>query len=225
MTSAPEYSAQPPPDDAQRVEIESERGAIEGAFSPPPEGGPVVVMVGGGDGGLDGPVGLYPALAHDLAEVGIGTLRVDFRIHRFPGPVDEGVHDVRVAVAWLAEQGVEHVGLLGHSFGGAVVIEAAAQEPQHVVSIATLATQTAGAQRVDELAPRPLLLIHGLDDVRLSPDCSRLLYSLAGEPKELVLLEGATHSLRQRQPEVRALLVEWFARTLAPGLGDRSVTA
>ncbi len=201
-------------DGARHVEIDSARGAIQCAFSAPAPDGPVVVMVGGGDGGLDGPVGLYPALAEDLAAAGIGTLRVDFRIHRFPGPVDEGVHDVRAAVAWLAGQGVARVGLLGHSFGGAVVIEAAAQEPGRVVSIATLATQTAGAQRVDELAPRPLLLVHGLDDVRLTPDCSRLLYSLAGEPKELVLLEGATHSLRQRHPEVRELLVEWFAKTL-----------
>lgn len=201
-------------DHPRHVEVDSARGAIHCAFSAPALDGPVVVMVGGGDGGLDGPVGLYPALAEELAAVGIGTLRVDFRIHRFPGPVDEGVHDVRAAVAWLTGRGVTRVGLLGHSFGGAVVIEAAAQEPDCVVSIATLATQTAGAQRVDQLAPRPLLLIHGLDDVRLSPDCSRLLYSLAGEPKELVLLESATHSLRQRHSEVRELLVEWFVRTL-----------
>lgn len=206
-------------DDAQRLEIASERGVIGCAFTAPPLDGPVVVMVGGGDGGLDGPVGLYPALAGDLGEVGIGTLRVDFRIHRFPGPVDEGVHDARAAVGWLAARGVTHIGLLGHSFGGAVVIEAAAQEPARVTSVATLATQTAGAQRVDELAPRPLLLVHGLDDVRLTPDCSRLLYSLAAEPKELVLLEGATHSLRQRHPEVRALLVDWFAKTLGSNGG------
>ncbi len=216
MTAAPEPpDAEPPPDHAQRVEVDSERGAIACAFTPPRGAGPVVVMVGGGDGGLDGPVGLYPALAEDLAAVGIGTLRVDFRIHRFPGPVDEGVFDVGAAVAWLVARGVERVGVLGHSFGGAVVIEAAAQEPECIASIATLATQTAGAQRVGELAPRPLLLVHGLDDVRLTPDCSRLLYSLAGEPKELVLLEGATHSLRQKHSEVRALLVEWFMETLA----------
>ncbi len=204
-------------DQARRLEIDSARGPISCAFAEPRLHAPVVVMVGGGDGGLDGPVGLYPALATDLASAEIGTLRVDFRIHRFPGPVDEGVHDVRAAIAWLAARGVERIGLLGHSFGGAVVIEAAAQEVERVTAVATLATQTAGAQRVDELAPRPLLLIHGLDDVRLSPDCSRLLYSLAEEPKELVLLEGATHSLRQRHREVRALLVEWFAQTLGTG--------
>jgi alpha/beta superfamily hydrolase len=203
-------------DAARHVEIPSERGPIACAFTEVLPGAPVVVMVGGGDGGLDGPVGLYPALAADLETAGIGTLRVDFRIHRFPGPVDEGVHDVLAAIEWLRAQGVTGVGLLGHSFGGAVVIEAAVQAPS-VASIVTLATQTAGAQRVGELAPRPLLLVHGLDDIRLSPDCSRYLYSLAGEPRELVLLEGATHSLRQRHPEVRDLLVEWFTKTLLRG--------
>lgn len=203
-----------PLDAAQLLEISSARGPIACAYSAPLEGAPVVVMVGGGDGGLDGPLGLYPALARDLFEAGVGTLRVDFRIHRFPGPVDEGVHDVLAAIDWLDGCGVVRTGLLGHSFGGAVVIEAAAQDVSRVASIATLATQTAGAQRVSELAPRPILFVHGLDDARLSPDCSRYLYSLAGEPKDLVLLEGATHSLRQRHPEVRALLVDWFARTL-----------
>jgi alpha/beta superfamily hydrolase len=209
----------PPPDTAQLLEIPSERGAIRCAYTSPVPGAPVVIMVGGGDGGLDGPVGLYVALAADLAAAGIGTLRVDFRVHRFPGPVEEGVHDVCAAVAWLARGGVRSVGLLGHSFGGAVVIEAGVRE-RDVASVATLATQTAGAQRVGELAPTPLLLIHGLDDIRLSADCSRLLYSLAEEPRELVLLEGATHSLRQRHPEVRELLVEWFAKTLGARGGE-----
>src|SRR5688572_21296599 len=141
-------------DGAELLEIPSARGQIACAFTPAAEGAPVVGMVGGGDGGLDGPLGLYPALARDLLEAGIGTLRIDFRIHRFPGPVDEGVHDVLAAIEWLTARGIERVGLLGHSFGGAVVIEAGAQEPSRVASLATLATQTAGAQRVNEIAPR-----------------------------------------------------------------------
>ncbi|MDE2695619.1 MAG: alpha/beta hydrolase [Chloroflexota bacterium] len=176
-------------------------------------------MVGGGDGGLDGPANaLYPDLAADLAARGVAALRLDFRVHAFPGPRGEGVHDVLRGVDFLAGEGVERVGLLGHSFGGAVVIEAGVQSGR-VASVATLATQTAGAQRVAELAPTPLLLVHGLDDIRLPPDCSRLLHDLAGDPKRLELLEGATHSLRQRREEVRALLLDWFTDTLAPPAG------
>ena len=128
--------------------------------------------------------------------------------------MDEGVFDVLRGVEFLAGEGAERVGLLGHSFGGAVVIEAGVRSGL-VASVATLATQTAGARRVADLAPTPLLLVHGLDDIRLPPDCSRLLHDLAGEPKRLELLDGATHSLRQRREDVRSLLLEWFTETLA----------
>jgi hypothetical protein len=200
--------------DVGAVELPSPRGPVRCALHHVDGAAAAVVMVGGGDGGLDGPAeAIYPTLGADLAERGIATLRLDFRIHQFPGDVDEGVHDLLVGVRYLAGLGIARLGVLGHSFGGAVVIEAAAREPA-ITSVATLATQTAGAQRVGELAPRPLLLVHGLADTRLSPDCSRLLYRLAGEPKRLELLEGATHSLRQRRAELRALVVDWFAETL-----------
>jgi len=204
---------------AREIEVPSERGGVRCALDwvdGAPSGSILagVVMVGGGDGGLDGPAeSLYPTLGNDLAGVGIATLRVDFRVHQFPGDVEEGVADVLTGVRYLIEQGVERLGVLGHSFGGAVVIESAAEEPA-IRSVVTLATQTAGAQRVAELAPVPLLLVHGLDDVRLTPDCSRMLYRLAGEPKRLELLDGATHSLRQRREDVRELVRRWFVETL-----------
>jgi len=173
-----------------------------------------VIMVGGGDGGLDGPAEkMYPDLARDLQALGVAGLRVDFRIHQFPGDVEQAVHDVRAGIRFLEGEGVRRIGLLGHSFGGAVMIEAAVDE-ESVASVVTLATQTAGAQRVAEVAPRPILLVHGLADIRLTPECSRMLHRLAGEPKQLVLLEGATHSLRQRREEVRRLVADWFVETL-----------
>ena len=200
----------------EHLELPSERGPVPCTFHAPSDSpAAAVIMVGGGDGGLDGPAdALYPDLSEDLRARGISALRVDFRIHQFPGDVDEAVHDVRVGIAFLVEQGIERVGLLGHSFGGAVMIEAGVRE-RVVASVATLATQTAGAQRVGELAAVPLLLIHGLDDIRLSPDCSRILYGMAGEPKRIELLEGARHSLRQSREEVRSMLLDWFADTLA----------
>ena len=204
-----------PAAEPQIVDLDSERGAIRCAWHAVEDAEAAVVMVGGGDGGLDGPANaLYPDLAADLAARAIAALRLDFRIHTFPGPMGDGVFDVLRGVEFLASEGVERVALVGHSFGGAVVIEAGVQSGL-VASVATLATQTAGAQRVAELAPTPLLLVHGLADDRLPPDCSRLLHDLAGDPKRLELYEGATHSLRQRREEVRALLLDWFTDTLA----------
>ena len=203
------------PAEPRIIELDSARGAIRCAWHPVAGAEAAVVMVGGGDGGLDGPANaLYPDLAADLAARGIAALRLDFRIHTFPGPMGDGVFDVLRGVEFLASEGVQRAGLAGHSFGGAVVIEAGVQS-ERVASVATLATQTAGAQRVGELAPTPLLLVHGLADDRLPPDCSRLLHEMAGDPKRLELFEGATHSLRQRREEVRTLLLDWFTDTLA----------
>ena len=194
--------------------LQSDRGPIRCAFHPVAGADAAIIMVGGGDGGLDGPAEkLYPDLAGDLHALGMGALRLDFRIHKFPGDMDNAVYDVLEGVRALLDRGYRRVGLVGHSFGGAVVIEGAARESS-VASVATLATQTAGAQRVGELSPRPILLIHGLADIRLSPDCSRQLYELAREPKRLVLFEDATHSLRQRREELRKLLAAWFVETL-----------
>ncbi|MBM3140033.1 MAG: alpha/beta hydrolase [Chloroflexi bacterium] len=199
------------------IAIPTERGEVRALFDPPGHDcHAAAILVGGADGGFEGPAeSLYPALAADLASMGCGTLRLDFRIHKFPNDVDEGVYDVRAGLAYVERLGVTRVALVGHSFGGAVVIDAAVGSPQ-VACVATLATQTAGAQRVGLLAPTPLLLIHGLNDIRLSPECSRLLHRLAGEPKRIVLLEGATHSLRQRREDVRRLLLHWFAHLLRP---------
>lgn len=47
---------------------------------------------------------------------------------------------------------------------------------------------------VDRIAPRPLLLIHGTSDQRITEEQVRRLFSAAEEPKSLWLVEGATHS-------------------------------
>jgi uncharacterized protein len=46
---------------------------------------------------------------------------------------------------------------------------------------------------VARIVPRPLLLIHGLEDRLIDPADSRMLYEAAGEPKELWLVEGVDH--------------------------------
>jgi pimeloyl-ACP methyl ester carboxylesterase len=202
--------------DGEPIEVPSARGPVRAIYHAPRRAdGPVVLCVGGFDGGFDGPAdGLFPALAEDLAPAGLGVMRVDFIDRRSPGIVPNGAADVTATIEELARRGVRRFGLLGHSFGAAVMIWAGARTPA-VETVVCLSAQTAGATDVSKLSPRPVLFIHGLDDIRLSPDCSRYLYSLAGEPKRLVLLEGARHSLRQRAPEVRELVREWLVQILA----------
>ncbi|MDB5294587.1 MAG: dienelactone hydrolase [Phycisphaerales bacterium] len=87
------------------------------------------------------------------------------------------------------------VALVGHSFGGAVAIRAAAG-CFAVRACVALATQGYGADPAAALGPRcPLLLCHGTADEVLPPACSRAVYAAAGQPKELLLRAGASHGL------------------------------
>jgi len=55
---------------------------------------------------------------------------------------------------------------------------------------------------IDQIAPRPLLLIHGIDDRRITQDQALDLFDAAKEPKCMWLVEGADHG------EVRSPLLE-----------------
>ncbi len=196
------------------VRLPTDRGPVACCYHEGKTSRGAAVFVGGTDGGFDGPAnGIYATLALDLLAEGVSSLRLDFRLHVAPGDVEEGTHDVLAGVAFLRKRKAGRIGLVGHSYGGAVVIDAAAHSPD-VDAVVTLSTQTAGTSLVAKVAPRPLLLVHGELDTRLPPECSRYVYERASEPRELVILKGAKHSLRQRRAELRVLLREWLIAQL-----------
>jgi pimeloyl-ACP methyl ester carboxylesterase len=65
---------------------------------------------------------------------------------------------------------------------------------------------------VHRIAPRPLLIIHGTQDQRITQEQAHRLFAAAEEPKGLWLVEGASHSsvrdptLDQLMPEVIGFL-------------------
>lgn len=200
--------------------IPTDLGVIAVRWQPPVEADQrgAVLCVGGFDGGFDGPAeDIYADLGEALPESGIGVLRLDFRVKTSPGPIDDGTFDVLAGIDWLVKQGIDRVALIGHSYGGAIVIRAAARSSA-VVATCALSTQTMGIEplEVASLAPRPLLLIHGAADWRLPPRLSEWVYTLAGEGRELHILDGATHSLRQRREDLWTLLTDWVERVLPP---------
>ena len=203
------------PDDP--IRIPSAAGPINALWRAPTQ--PIrgsALCVGGFDGGFGGPAnGIYADLAEQLPLLGIGVLRLDFRVKTSPGPIDEGTADVSAGVEWLVETGAAPVALIGHSYGGAIVIRAAARA-EAVAGAAALATQTAGIEPADlqRLPPRPLLLVHGAADWRLPPRLSEWVYAQAAEPKALHVLPEATHSLRQQRDQLWRLLTAWLEEVL-----------
>lgn len=63
---------------------------------------------------------------------------------------------------------------------------------------------------IGALAPIPLLIIQGEDDTIVPAHHARSLFEAAGEPKALLLIEGAGHIQALSSPDVRRALVEWL---------------
>jgi fermentation-respiration switch protein FrsA (DUF1100 family) len=70
---------------------------------------------------------------------------------------------------------------------------------------------------IGRISPRPLLFVQGSADEVVSVDDARRLYARAGEPKELVIVEGAGHRLRHDE-RAMALVVEWLKSLIPPHL-------
>ncbi|CAA9226585.1 MAG: hypothetical protein AVDCRST_MAG42-881 [uncultured Chthoniobacterales bacterium] len=198
------------------LKLHTDRGDIDARFHPAPAGSATkqlgVVWVGGAGGGLDGPArGLYPAASEQLQQAGIASLRLHYRR---PNELRDCVLDTLAGVAFLAREGATRVAVVGHSFGGAVVISAGASSP-NIKAVVPMSSQTSGTELTPAVAPRPMLLIHGTNDDVLPDRCSRQIYAAAGEPKEIKLYPGAGHGLDEVRQELLDLLVRWIPEKLA----------
>lgn len=200
-------------DDLEHLEIYTMEGLLTGLWHGPAEAERVVVCLGGAMGGLLGPDGgVYQQLGRALAEQGIGVLRISYRR---PNDLSLCVHDALAMMELAARHGGQRFVTVGHSFGGAVAIQAAAHlERESVPGVVTLATQSAGCEPAEQLSDRDLLFFHGTADQILPHFASETVRMLAGTG-ELVLLDGADHLLKPAGPQILERLVDHLPRVLA----------
>lgn len=196
---------------ALQLILNTTRGDIRGILHPVEGGVNAVVCVGGAMGGVDGPAGkLYARLPHLLAIDQLTVLRLDYRK---PNDLEECVLDTLAACSFLKGIGASGVVLVGHSFGGAVVIKAGELAPI-VRGVVSMSPQLHGTREVEHLN-RPLLLVHGMADTILSHAASEDIYARALEPKRIVLYADADHLLTQAEEQIDTLLSEWIPACLA----------
>lgn len=62
---------------------------------------------------------------------------------------------------------------------------------------------------VAEIAPRPLLLVHGSQDETVDVSHAHRLYDRAGEPKQIIIVSGAEHRLRQDDRAI-TVVIDWL---------------
>jgi dienelactone hydrolase len=203
----------PEPDGSYRLVLRTTRGDIPGLLHVCEGGTGAAVLVGGASGGLDGPAErIYGRLADPLVEAGVTVLRLHYRL---PNEFEECVLDTLAGLSFLKGIGAEHAVVVGHSFGGAVAIRAGGLSPL-VAGVVAMSSQLHGTEHVAELAPRPLLLVHGMLDQVLEATASEIIYARAAEPKRLVLYADAGHGLIQCKDELFDLLREWIPQHARP---------
>ena len=183
--------------------------------------------------------------ARRMQELGFSVLSVDYRgfgksSAELPSETMT-VEDARAAWAWLGQQ---YPGrpryIFGHSLGGAIAIELAAQVndeagtlveggftsiPDVVSSykwgwlpLGPLITQRFEAvKRVAEVGS-PLLIVHGSEDRTIAPELGKKLFEAAKGKKRFELVEGGSHHNTNAvgQPQYRVALADLFGLPLAP---------
>lgn len=159
--------------------------------------------------------GIYPSLADKLALLlAIPCIRLDYRQ---PAQSTYCSADVVACMDYLYEQySSKKFVLVGWSFGGSPCFTVAAEQPDRVYGVATVASQTAGTDGISKMSPRPVLLLHGTDDTCLSPACSETLYRCYGTEgkRELRLFEGDDHGLSKNAVEAEKTIFKFIASTL-----------
>lgn len=112
---------------------------LRGTLVVPPEKSSEVTILVHGGGVTRDEGGFFARLSSGLAEVGIPSLRFDFRGHgesegRQEDLTISGVaNDIRSAIEYACSQtGSERANLIGASFGGGISAFCAARNPQHI---------------------------------------------------------------------------------------------
>ena len=206
----------PDGDIGEGLRFQTNRGSMDAILHRAPNADQAVIWVCGARGGFGGPgPGTYARMAQQFAGNGITSLRLDYRM---PNDVFECALDLLAGVTHLKDTGHQPVVVVGHSFGGAVVIAAGANS-SHIKGVVALSPQTFGAGMAAKVAPRKLLVVHGKADTRLPFSCGQQIYDMAKEPKELVLYEGAEHRLEECRDDLETLLGRWIPETLAADIG------
>jgi alpha/beta superfamily hydrolase len=191
------------------VTIKTSRGILECRYYAAAERRRGVIFVGGEDGGWDTPVRnmLYPTLSHHLARHKINCLRIKYRK---PKDLTESTLDLLAGVAFLTQDGVESIGVVGHSFGAAVAIQGAAASP-FISTVVSLSPQTLGTDAVESFREtQSLLLMHGTAGVGGEHQPISSIYEYAHDPKKIMIFRGANQNLDEAAPEVFTTIKEWL---------------
>ncbi len=206
------------------------------AADEPRAGQPVMLYLHGARWNVAGSAGRV----RRMQALGFSVLAVDYRGFGKSTPVlpseDMAYEDARAAWQWVAERYPDRPRyIFGHSLGGAIAIDLAAQVSDErgtivegtFTSISDVASTfrwgwlplgpliTQRFDSIDKVARigSPLLVVHGANDNLIRSDLGRRLYEAATGRKRFVLVEGGSHhsTMSIGQPHYREALDQLFS--------------
>ena len=162
--------------------------------------------------------GVVLAITNRLAELGIPSLRFNFRgVGRSEGQYDDSrgeLDDLKAAISFLGNAaGMEpgNVGLIGYSFGAEIVMrmaaETSAQRP--VVAVSPVVSSITG--RRWQIIAGPKLIICGDSDAFLPAE--RLL--AATEDEERLIIDGEDHFWTRKADQMADAAGQFFQRAFS----------
>ena len=136
--------------------------------------------------------------AKAMTRIGVAALRFNFRgVGRSAGTFDAGLgekDDFRAALAYAAERfpGVP-LWAAGMSFGSWIALSVGAEHP----AVSLLLAIAPPVDRYDydavKASPKPTFIVHGEEDELVSVKDVRRFYGQLAEPREICVIEDATH--------------------------------
>lgn len=181
-----------------------------------------VVFLSGVDGGFFEPVdGLYERVAAQLSHVGVSSIFVRYRN---PGELESSVQDAVAAADYLKRLGVRRVALVGWSFGGAVIMNAAVRVPE-VETVVGIAAQSRDTEAVQKFKKQSILLFHSDQDENVPYYAVQQILdeAPAGVDKRRVNLQGFDHSLSGARNSVDPVVLGWLESKLGLPKRQREV--
>ncbi len=168
--------------------------------------------------------GVVLAIRNRLAELGIPSLRFNFRgVGRSEGQYDDSrgeLDDLRAAISFLGRAATidpGDVGLIGYSFGAEIVMrmaaETSAQRP--VVAVSPVVSSITG--RRWQIIAGPKLIICGDSDAFLPAE--RLL--AATEDEERLIIDGEDHFWTRKVDQMADAAGQFFQRAFSLATSGR----